>query len=296
MHLRLCSIILGLATSIAHAQPIPDFTIFDGNSEFTLGGLMGQRLTANGGTGGVQVPTPPSAIDHLFQNWFWYRSASDSREYALSNMVTSTGSTSNQITLIYSEPVNNGATAGALFISVRYTINDLPPVQGKRHAQVRMELTCTNVSNSNLIVHIYNYNDMDLNGGSGGDSSAVGGTNSRYVQSIFDSAIAPRVQASYVGSSANFLGFNMFAFPALRDILTDNAANQLTNSPLTFGPGDYTGAMEWSNNLQANGGQMQVTVTLDILVAKCPADLNSDAAVGPADLAQLLATWGICPP
>jgi hypothetical protein len=27
----------------------------------------------------------------------------------------------------------------------------------------------------------------------------------------------------------------------------------------------------------------------------CPADLNHDGAVGPADLAQLLATWGPCP-
>jgi hypothetical protein len=288
---------LECSTAVPGGPPVSSFTLTTGATQLTLANLIGQRLGPNGGSGDLKtLAGGPGQLDHLFQNFFWYRGPGDSREYALSTMVGSSPIQSNQVHLIYEEPINNGATAGALSFFITYTLNEMPMVFGQPHALLRIDLTVQNNTAGNITVNVFSYNDLDLNGSSAGDTVLVGSVNNRYVQVIRDSGLT-RAQASYVGSPAAFTHFQVGTFPSVRDVLSNASANTLSDSPLSLGPGDYSGAMQWTMTL-GTGAQSQghLSVALDVLVSPCPADLTSDGAVGPADLGQLLSSWGACPP
>src|SRR5262245_10039648 len=110
----LMGLFLSLTTAAAWAQ-IGNFVIFDGECRYELGGLIGQRLGGNGGVGNLFG----GGLDHLFQNWFWYRGAGDTREYALSNQIFGAAA-GNQARIIYLEPINDGNTPNVLLFDLEY--------------------------------------------------------------------------------------------------------------------------------------------------------------------------------
>src|SRR5262245_60588687 len=112
-----------MAVCTARAQPTT-FTITDGTVDFTLEGIAGQPTTSVGGGGHLRTGIGDAPIDHLAQNWFWFRTTGDTRERALSNL-SSLSISENHARLVYLEPSNNGATANALHVELQYTIHDL---------------------------------------------------------------------------------------------------------------------------------------------------------------------------
>ena len=71
-----------------------------------------------------------------------------------------------------------------------------------------------------------------------------------------------QVTHSAVGAAA----FQVSNYSDIRDFLLDATVNNLSNSGLPYGPGDYTGAFQWDLTIPA--GQM-VTVSSALAVPRC---------------------------
>src|SRR5262245_11204 len=100
------------------AMAVGSFTINDGNAQFAIGNLTGNRVTGVGGSADLITQNALSdQIDHMFQNFFWYRGPGDTREYAISNQ-TFSNVFGNHANLTYVEPFNDGATPNALQVSL----------------------------------------------------------------------------------------------------------------------------------------------------------------------------------
>ncbi len=280
------------APSITLAQ-ITDFAISDGSVNFSLTGLTLNRTNTNGGLGDLRTAT--GAVEHLFQNWFWYRAGADTREYALSNQVVGSAF-GNRARLVYQEPSNDGATANALRVEIEYTVSDLTSVGRPDTAEVVVAFKVQNLTANTLVVQFFNYNDLDLGATATGDSATAGGA-LNHIQMITDSATTTSTSAVYKASSTNLGAFQIGAFASIRTNLADTDLDNLSSSGSPF-VGDYTGAFQWGVSLAAAGSAQDSLVgsfTVEVRTTQ-PGDLTGDGCVDLSDLALLLANFGAnCP-
>lgn len=155
--------VAGLA-SAASAQTISSFVLNDGAYRYsettqTLG--SGRTGTGNGSANfGLASGTGSTVTaDYLFQNWWWYRSAGDTREYALSNQSFGAQLGANSAFLRYVEPIGGSGTAnGSLTFEFTYTLNQLSPDQ----AAVTINWSITNNTQTTQPVSFFAYADSDM--------------------------------------------------------------------------------------------------------------------------------------
>lgn len=296
-NMKLVALVLTLAAAAHSSAQISNFTISDGSVDFSLNGLTGNRTNGSGGGGNLHTSNGTVMVDHLFQNWFWYRASGDSREYSLSNQVFGTA-TGNRCRLVYQEPSNNGATANALRVEIEYTVSDLTPVNRPDTVELVVAFKIQNLTASSLTVQFFNYNDFDLNGGGGGDSAHVAGS-SNHIQIVTDAGAANTLPASavYKCSGTNHSSYQIGVYSSIRDQLTDTGIDNLTNSGSPFGPGDYTGANQWGVALAAAGGYQDCLVGSVVLEVQTtqPGDLTGDGCVDLEDLSIMMTNFGTCP-
>jgi hypothetical protein len=281
---------LALAASTASGG-VDSFTITDGAVDFTLNNLTGLPTGSSGGTGNLRTGVDGTATDHLFQNWFWFRNTDDTRERALSNQ-TLTSASGNRARLTYVEPSDNGVNPNALLVELEYTIHDLSN-GGPPHALLVIAFKIQNLTDSDLNVQFFNYNDFDLNGTNLSDSAVVTGADDQ-TQLVGDG----NAEAAYSSSATNHTHFQMGVFPSIRNALTDAGVDDLNDSASSFGPGDYTGANQWSVQLSA-APSVQSTLVGSVAIVltrnTCPGDTNGDGAVDVDDLVEVILGWGMCP-
>ena len=279
----------GTATS-ANAQ-LTSFTITDGTADFTIAsGLTGPANGSGGGSASMRTGLGTSPSDHLFQNWFWYRAGSDTRERALSNQVFGTA-TGNRCRLVYQEPANDGATANALRVELEYTIHDLSN-GGEPHAMLVIGFKIQNLTGGSLSTQFFSYNDLDLNGSTTNTAVVRGADNQ--TQLVFQG----NTTAAYSCSATNHTNFQIGAFSGIRALLTDADVDNLNNTGSPFGPNDYTGANQWGVSLATAGGFQDClvgSVVIDITRDTCPGDTNGDGDVDADDLVNVILSWGACP-
>ena len=79
-----------------------EFTLTAGDATFTLRGIRGERITSAGGLGDYKS-LGGTAPNHMFQNWWWYRTGTDTREFALSNLTAFEQPQANTVSLTYEE-------------------------------------------------------------------------------------------------------------------------------------------------------------------------------------------------
>lgn len=293
-----------LCAGQARAQ-LPAFTITDGSSQLAVGALVGNRTTAVGGVASLQTSTGVAPVDHVFQNWFWYRTASDSREYALANQLPQSNASGNRAELIYSEPVNDGQIPDALRFELEYTLSDRTgPANRPETVVVTVAFKVRNMLNAPVSLQFFSYNDFDLNASAGGDRCAVNGT-AGHIQSVGDPSGTQfeDVQALYIASATSHIAYEVDTYPNLLAALANGAVDNLSNGGAPFGPGDYSGANQWSVIL-APAGQPQDTllgsVTLEIRTNTCEADYDGNNQVNSSDISAFLSSWlgainGGCP-
>lgn len=127
--------------AFAGGNPSNSFTLTDGTALFSLTSLIGQRLASGGGSGNLETENgTPAELDHLFQNFFWYRGPLDSREYALSNQTSNANFLANRVNLFYTEPFDDGAIANGMDVLLLYSLSDLSTVGDQPRAVVRIEV------------------------------------------------------------------------------------------------------------------------------------------------------------
>ena len=160
----------------AGGNPSNSFSLIDGTALFSLTNLIGQRLGNTGGSGNLETENGTAAeLDHMFQNFFWYRGPGDAREYALSNQTSNANFLANRVNLFYTEPFDDGAIANGMDVLLLYSLSDLSTVADQPRTVVRIEVRVTNLTAGPATVQFFWYNDMDLGGSAGGDSAGTGG-------------------------------------------------------------------------------------------------------------------------
>ena len=252
-----------------------EFTLTDGDATFTLRGIRGERTTTSGGLGDYKSLSGTGAPDHMFQNWWWYRTDSDTREFALSNLTAFDQPQANTVSLTYAE--------GGLTYEITYTLSD----SGDNQAVVVAQLTIANTTSTPITLNLFNYSDFDMDGSIGGDRAEL---------------VRPDYMRVYETNTAHIVAaetpfaWQISAFSGVRDLLTDTDINDLNNSGSPFGPGDFTGAFQWRFTLQ--GGESRSTalaLTLNVEPPSCrphSGDVTGEGCVDDADLLEVLFAFG----
>lgn len=188
----------------------------------------------------------PNSVDHMYQNWWWFRIEGDNQETALSNLVFSNIS-SNMAQLKFQH-------GGNLFFELTYTLTGISPTQ----AQVDINWLVRNISSSPLTVNLFSYSDFDLNDSSSGDSGTlVNPQTIRYTEGS--------TAVDVIASAGHLVGYDVDHYPTLVDLLSDGSVYDVSNMGLPFGPGDMTNVFQWRASLdqgQAVEGMLTKLVNL----------------------------------
>jgi hypothetical protein len=252
-----------------------EFTLTDGDATFTLRGIRGERTTTSGGLGDYKSLSGTGAPDHMFQNWWWYRTDSDTREFALSNLTAFEQPQANTVSLTYAE--------GGLTYEITYTLSD----SGDNQAVVVAQLTIANTTSTPITLNLFNYSDFDMDGSSGGDRAEL--VRPGYIR-VYETNTA------HIVAAETPFAWQIGAFPSVRNLLTDTDIDDLNNSGSPFGPGDFTGAFQWRFTLQ--GGESRSTalaLTLNVEPPSCQqhnGDVDNNGCVDDADLLAVLFAFG----
>lgn len=274
--------VLWAAVSISAVASIPSFgqTITDGNSSFNMPAAnttgAGVRTGTTGGTAAVFTAGGDTS-DQLFQQWWWFRNSTSTREFGLSNRTGNTAN-GNSLRLEYSEPEGFRAV-------LTYVLTD--GADSPASANISATLEIFNITNATLDLAVFNYLDYDLEGAATDgatliESGRIGITD------------ATGFAGEFLGVGAN--AYQVGVWPAVRDLLTNTAVNNLGNSGLPFAAADFCGAFQWNLSIPANGSAtirsaFALNMTADAGGNDCPGDLNADGLRELQDLAILLASF-----
>lgn len=244
-------------------------SLSDGNAVFSYGTFPTQA-TGSPATADFRPNTSP---DFLYSNWWHYRRAADTREYAMANpVVTPIGP--NAAELLFN--------AGDFTWKINHTLADGPVLNW---ADLRMDWTVEASPSGDVDVQLIGYVDADV---------------------VFDSDRAHRIPSTYLSGSLHTNGiqlsngnlivnyrssfaeagdYRVAAYSAVADQLMDNGVTAFDNSGLPFGPADFTGALSYHLNLPA--GQSFQT---DRIIEIRPVETISWNASTAADLVDS-ASW-----
>lgn len=234
----------GLASS-ASAQ-LSSFVLNDGGFRYSESNITGAsvRTGSSGGSanfgfasGGGNTVTD----DYLFQNWWWYRSAGDTREFALSNQTSGIQISPNTVALVYDEPIAGSATGAGLRFSLVYTLNQISSNQ----AAVTINWNIENRTQESQPVSFFSYTDSDIGSSASNDSGTyfteIGLNYHRNDDSTTNTSnfftIAADLRLNDRWQAGNGFGSSRFG-------LSNTAVDNLTNATSPF-VGDWAGALQW---------------------------------------------------
>ena len=181
-------------------------------------------------------------VDQLYQQAFWYR-IGNVAEQSLDTLphpvegTTDTNFDGDEDTLFVRY---NGA---GFNIDVRYTLDGGLP--GSRASDIAEQISISNLGQSPLDFHFFQYADFDLNDTDGGDTAVFVNANT-----VHQSEGALSVSETVITPAASHREIDFF--PATRDELNDGVATTLSDTPIgtVVGPGDVTWAFQWDFTVQ----------------------------------------------
>jgi len=260
--------LVGLASSAAQAQ-VNTFTLNDGLFRYSVnntnGGAAARTGTGAGTSANFGLASGGGALvtaDYLWQNHFWYRSAGDTREFALSNMTFSTALGGNSIFTRYVEPIGGATGGGTLSFELTYTLNQITTTS----AALTINWSIVNNSNATQAVSFFSYADSDIGALAGNDSgSYAAGSGVNVFRN--DDVVFPGNGSFFTMASdlrVNDL-WNIGPFGGAgspRTFLTDTLVNNLTNIDSAAGAADNVAAFQWRDLSIDAGGTVGGRITL----------------------------------
>lgn len=235
-----------LLASTALAQSGSGGSITQGFSNFSLTDI---------GTGATDSPFASFSVggtgnpNHMYQNWWWFRVQGDSNETAFNN-ASNWSYSGNTARLEFST-----ASFDAV---IQYTVTSIRNGLGV----LTTTATVFNTSADPLTLNLFNYADLDMNNSAGNDSADLNGVN---IIRVTDGGNTGW-RANYEGTDA----YQVASFAGIRGILNDPNADDLNNTGLPFGPGDWTGAFQWSFSI---GSLSAATASATITIIPTPGTL-----------------------
>ncbi len=228
----------------------------------TVGGSQAQTftLTDNGWTYDEDIAsqgggsfTDPNNTDHMYQNWWWFRTNLDSAEKPLFGLTSMMSGGANNVNLVFTEDA--GSFQNALLFDLTYTLTGISPTLAK----VDIVWSVRNIYGQQsmpITVDFFAYSDFDLNGSAGGDSGVLANPQTiRYTEGT--------TAVDVIASSGSLVGYDVDNYSNLLDLLNDGSVYNVSNSGLPFGPGDMTNVFQWQATL---GLGQEMTGTLTKLV------------------------------
>lgn len=223
----------------------------------------GAVLTDNGATyriGGSATATLPTVVgsagptmdlfkpntstpDHLFSDWWWYRTNTDTRENAINSAQSRTLIGTNIAEYGYN--LSSGLTG-----TLRYEVTGQPNSIANA-VRVDQSWTIRNPSSVDVELNMFHYIDWDLSGTTS-DTATLTTPNERM---LVRDAGGTQKGADWWGVGAN--AYQVTPFATVRGLLTNTTIDNLNNTGLPFGPGDFTGAFQWRMIVPA-GGQVSI--------------------------------------
>ena len=215
-----------------------------------------------------------SGGDDLFENWWFFRIAGDAQEFPFPDPDSAVYS-GDTVTLTWANVSGRGFSAELV-----ETVSD----GGGPSGSVISTMTITELADSALDIDIFAFADIDIGGSFGGDSATLTGTD---FMSLTDGADTGEYRAG--GANAA----QAIAFPGLDPILSDAAVDNLDNSGFPFGPGDFTGAFQWTLSL---AGEQSVELQTAIAIneaAPVPAAPNFSVDLPESVPVPALSAWAL---
>lgn len=247
--------VAGLTAAAAVAQP--GGTVSQGNMFFQIGSAPVSPLATSGPGTTLRAndPVAPGVNNpnHNFEAWWWYRVAGETRESAF-NSGQGTGETSS-----FS---GNAGSMTQFYSGFRADMQWEVFATGPGSGYMQTTLTITNTGNSVLDISLFNYADIDLNNTAGNDQASLLANNDIFLTD----ATGPYV-ATYSGVGSD--GYAAQPFAALRTRLTNNVVDNLGNTGLPFGAGDFTGGFQWDVSIDP-GFSRSVVATISLVLIPTP--------------------------
>jgi hypothetical protein len=266
MHTARWILLVSAATLIATAPVAAQVggTITDAGATYTQ--APGPASEGNQSPTGVAFrPETTPAASQMFQNWWYYRVAGDTREYPFGNYARSAGGTIASTSNVYSGNTATVAWTDTNASSVvRFTASYVSTLThtGTNAAILNQSFQISNPGASALSITLFNYADLDANGTNANDTVAAGNGST---SGITDTDGSVRLVHSVTGSvAAN--AFQVAQWPSIINFLSDASVNNLDGSGVPFF-GDESGAFQWNLTVPAGGS---ITVNSAISVAPVP--------------------------
>jgi len=181
-------------------------------------------------------------VNHLTQQWFWYRVGSLGGESPINaigvpGIVTPDART---LYLTYASPLFS--------IEVNYLLTG--GTAGSGVSAINESVTVRNLSNNLLDFHLFQYSDFDLNNSPGGDVVQLGkNLSGKFNQALqVKSGITFSESGVVPGADHGEVNF----FNATLTKLNDGLPTTLTDATGPLGPGDVTWAFEWDVQINPN--------------------------------------------
>lgn len=186
-------------------------------------------------------------VDHLFESSWYFRLGSDGFETRL-RLPDTESYVDNVATLSWNDIDFTGRVDATLTI----TIMELSAGLG---TMLMEEFEVTNTGTT-LAINLYGYSDLDLTEDETDDQAVS--LPSPTQMSVFDTTTI----MLFEGLAADAFQVTETQLPGtLRDFLADGVADDLNNTGLPFGPGDWEGAYQWSTSLGAASSFTAVKIT-----------------------------------
>jgi hypothetical protein len=183
-----------------------------------------------------------SNTDHMFQNWWWYRTSNMQRELPLSNLVTGAGIevSGNKAKLRFAEQ--------GLFFELTYKLTGISSTL----AQVDIDWSITSTGPA-LGVDFFAYSDFDVNGSIPDSGILVNPQTVRYI----DGTTAVDV----IASEAGLVGYEVGTPSHLLGKLNNTVPDNVSNTGLPYGPGDMANIFQWHGTVVSGPQVMRGTLT-----------------------------------
>jgi MYXO-CTERM domain-containing protein len=221
--------------------------------DFTVGDVVVQDLDSYGFIANSSVlSTDGGAIDQLYQMFGYLGTASgvvrvDGSGFTELSAITQVG---NQAT----STLELGAAAGALGLTagdlrIDYTFTAIDDTSAADADDFRWDVLIENTSGSALDLVFYSYLDLDIDGAADFADDLVDANLYRMVvsDSTPSSTSLFRWKASSSGPADHF---QVGSYPSVRNTLDGMASAQdLSDTPVSFGPADFTGAYQYDLSL-----------------------------------------------
>jgi len=203
-------------------------------------------------------------VDHMGQQWFWYRVGSSDREYSVDTLTPGTPTTvdtngSGKNNLLFVEYTSE---ASSFTVSLTFLLTG--GTTGGGNSDIMESIKVVNTGSESLDFHLFQYCDFDLTATPDNDTVRISGGNT--ANQTDPAHVVTETVATFKPDH-----FAVGEQPDIRDLLEDAAPTTLGDDAGPLGPGNVTWAFQWDKTIAAGGSLL---ISKDKNVTPEPATLG----------------------